>query len=131
MITGLLCFRINDNFIFNCKKCAFTSFRKKTTIKAQLPLTSAAMISCVFNSAVTQSVLRATHAVSFILTFLPADLMAESARVRREAQEAKTQAGEDKQEAEQDSTKMAAEGPEGDDPQDKEPREEPGSQGSS
>lgn len=56
--------------------------------------------------------------------------MAESARVRREAQEAKTQAGEDKQEAEQDSTKMAAEGLEGDDLQDKEPKEEPGSQGS-
>lgn len=38
----------------------------------------------------------------------PAELMAENVRVRREAQEAKTQAGEDKQEAEQDSTKMAA-----------------------
>lgn len=99
--------------------------------KAQLPLTSAAVASYVFNSAVTQSVSRATHAVSFMLTFLPADLMAESARVRREAQEAKTQAGEDKQEAEQDSAKMAAEGLEGDDPQDKEPREEPGTQGSS
>lgn len=74
--------------------------------------------------------MHATHVVSFILTFLPADLMAESARVRREAQEAKTQAGEDKQEAEQDSTKMAAEGLEGDDLQDKEPKEEPGSQGS-
>lgn len=55
--------------------------------------------------------------------------MEESARVRREAQEAKTQAGEDKQEAEQDSSKMAVEGVEGDDLQDKEPREDPGSQG--
>lgn len=36
--------------------------------------------------------------------------MAENARVRKEAQEAKTQVGEDQQEAEQDSTKMAPKG---------------------
>lgn len=54
--------------------------------------------------------------------------MEESARVRREAQEEKTQVGEDKRE-EQDSNKMAVEGLEGDDLQDREPREDPGSQG--
>lgn len=36
--------------------------------------------------------------------------MGENARVKREVQEAKTQAGEEKQEVVQDSTKMAAKG---------------------
>lgn len=59
--------------------------------------------------------------------------MKENARVRREAQEAKTQAGENKWEAEQDSTKVAAEELdsllEGDDIQVKEAKDDLISQG--
>lgn len=59
--------------------------------------------------------------------------MEENARIKREAEEAKAQAGEDKQEAEQDSTKMAAEGLdsllEGDVLQFKEAKEDLSSQG--
>lgn len=71
--------------------------------------------------------------LSLVLTFPSAELMAEDARVKREAQEAKAQVGDDKREAEQDSTKTAAEGLdsllEGDDLRVKEAKDDLSSQG--
>lgn len=68
-----------------------------------------------------------------VISFLFADLITEHLKVRRKAQEAKRQAEEDKQEAEQGSAKMATEGLssqlEGDDHQNKEPQEDPSTQG--